>query len=232
MRTRASERGGGVMSDAVQLSDAIGEKTQRLASRRLGRQFSPDHIFHLAEGENLKSILEQGLMSTAKLVARQALPDQEKAALLRGHRSTHLRLQGTLIRDQVPMPPAVLAPALDDGMEPGDWYVLVNEHVFFWPDRERLDRHSKACSSRPQYLMTYDAAKLFNDFGDRAYVSPINSGNARRKPARRGRDTFLPYQTWIEHGWPTGQRNRRPAEFLFRCDVPVTPPYLLSVESL
>ena len=171
-------------------------------------------------------------MSTAKLLARHGLPDQEKIALLRGHRSTHLRLQGILIRDQVPMPPAALAPALDDGMEPSDWYALVNEHVFLWPDRERMYRHLKACGSRLQSLMTFDAAKLFRDFGDQAFVSPINSGNARRRPARRGRDTFIPYRMWIEHGWTTGQRGRGPAEFLFRCDVPATPPYLICIEKL
>jgi hypothetical protein len=33
-----------------------------------------------------------------------------------------------------------------------------------------------------------------------------------------------PYQTWIEHGWSTGQRNRPPAKFLFRCGVPVMQP--------
>ncbi|WP_428394187.1 DUF7002 family protein [Lichenicoccus sp.] len=221
------------MSDAVQPDEPWGgPKSQETALRQLRRRSAPEHIFHLAEGENLHSIFEQGLMSTAKLLARHGLPDQEKIALLRGHRSTHLRLQGILIRDQVPMPPAALAPALDDGMEPSKWYALVNEHVFFWPDRERLNRHLKACGSRLQYLMTFNAAKLFRDFGDQAFVSPINSGNARRKPARRGRDTFVPYRMWIEHGWTTGQRRRPPAEFLFRCNVPAKPPYLTCVEKL
>lgn len=196
------------------------------------RRFIPEHIFHLAEGENLDSILDQGLMSTARLLTLHGLPDPERTAILRGHRPTHLRLHGVLIRDQVPMPPAALAPALDDGMEPSDWYALLNEHVFFWSDWERLIRHLRACGARPQYLMTFATARLFNDFGDHAYVSPINSGNARRKPARRGRGTFVPYVAWIEGGWPTGQRNRLPAEFLFRCNVPATPPYLVKIEKL
>ncbi len=221
------------MSHEVQLGGSSGgPKSQGTALRQLVRRSTPQHIFHLAEGENLSSILEQGLMSTAKLLARHGLPYQERIALLRGHRSTHLRLQGILIRDQVPMPPAALAPALDDGMEPSDWYALVNEHVFLWPDRERMYRHLKACGSRLQSLMTFDAAKLFRDYGDRAFVSPINSGNARRRPARRGRDTFVLYWVWMEHGGTTGQRNRAPAEFLFRCDVPATPPYLICVENL
>ena len=53
--------------------------------------------------------------------------------------------------------------------------------------------------------MTFDAAKLFRDFGDQAFVFPSNSGNARRGPARRGRDTFVPYRVWREFGWTPGQ---------------------------
>lgn len=207
-------------------------KQQERARRKVTPQVSPAHIFHLAEGENINSILEHGLMCTAKLLARHRLLDKERNDILRSHRSSHLRLEGMLIRDQVPMSPAALAPALDDGMEPGDWYALVNEHVFFWPDRKRLDRHLKACGSRPQYLMVFDAAGLFDGLGDHVYVSPINSGNARRKPARRGRNTFVPYRIWVEHGWPTGQRSRPPAEFLFRCDVPATKPYLIDIKRL
>lgn len=221
------------MSDADQLGELRGgPKNRETALRQPRRRSTPEHIFHLAEGQNRDSILEQGLMSTAKLLARHKMPDQEKIALLRAHRPTHLRFQGILIRDQAPMPPSALAPALDDGLEPSDWYELVNEHVFFWPDRNRLERHLKACRSRVQLLLTFDAAKLFRDFSDHALASPVNSGNARRRPARRGRDTFVPYRTWVEHGWATGQRCRPAAEFLLRCDVPARPPYLIRVEKL
>ena len=210
--------------------DVASSAKSRDPTRDPTRQFIPQHIFHLAEGENLNSILGQGLMSTARLLTLHGLPDEERTALLRSHRPTHLRLRRALIRDQVPMPPAALAPALDDGMKPGDWYALVNEHVFFWPDRGRMIRHLKACGGRTQYLMTFDAASLFHDLGDHAYVSPINSGNARRKPVRRGQWTFVGYQAWIESGWPMGPRNRPPAEFMFRCDVPVSSPYLVNIE--
>jgi len=221
------------MSNAGQTDKLTsGMRQQKRARRPVRPQSTPEHIFHLAEGENLNSILQHGLMSTAKLVATCGLLDQDRQNMLRGHRSSHLRIKGVLIRDQVPMPPGALAPALMDGMEPGDWYALINEHVFFWPDRDRLDRHLKACGSRPQYLMVFDAAELFNHFGDQAYVSPFNSGNARRKPAQRGRETFVSYRIWVKHGWPTGQRSRPPAEFLFRCDVPAIKPYLVNIERL
>ena len=59
-----------------------------------------------------------------------------------------------MIRDQRPMPPAALAPALDDGLLPSDWYALLNGFVFLWPDRERMNRQRRAYASRPQLVLT------------------------------------------------------------------------------
>ena len=188
-------------------------------------------LYHLAEAENLSSILKHGLLSTQRLVAMSGLSVQEQASLLRGHRRTHVRLPtGVLVRDQAPMPPSALGPALDDGMDPPDWYALLNGHVFLWPDRARMQRQRKACGSRPQVLLTFDAVALLDGLGEAALVTPINTGNARRRPARRGRTTLLPYQAWLRDGWPAGRRWRLPAEILFTCAVPVAPPYLIDVE--
>ena len=128
------------------------------------------------------------------------------------------------------MPPSALKPALDDGLTPGEWYALLNSYVFLWPCRDRMDRQRKACGLRPQFVLTFDAEALLTSFAAHAFVSPINSGNARRKPARRGLDTILAYGVWLEGGWPTGQRNRPTAEFLFNCTVPTAAPYLTSIE--
>ena len=189
-----------------------------------------DRIYHLAETENLPSILEHGLMSTERLLDEGRIGDPERAGLLRSHRPWSVRLSGgVLIRDQRPMPPAALAPALEDGLEPSDWYALLNGFVFFWADRDRMLRHLSACHGRPQALLTFDAAALFDQFAADAFVSPINSGNARRKAARRGRKTLLPYTAWLQEGWPTGQRTRPPAEVLFRRVVPTQAPFLIDI---
>ena len=120
------------MNDGVRLGEPSGvSKSQGTALRQLRGRSSPKQVFHLAEGENLTSILKQGSKSTAKPLARRGLPDQERIALLRGYRPTHLRHQGILIREQAPMPPAAPAPALNDGMEPRDWYALVNDTFSF-----------------------------------------------------------------------------------------------------
>ena len=105
-----------------------------------------------------------------------------------------------------------LARALQDGLEPADWYDLLNRHVFFWPDRGRMERQLSACGGRPQVLLTFDGEALLDQYGADAFLSPINSGNARRKPAPRSRETLVPYGVWLRQGWPTGQRSRPPAE--------------------
>jgi hypothetical protein len=189
-----------------------------------------ERLYHLAEAENLASILEHGLMSTEGLLAMLGISEPRRAALLCNHRPDSVRLsESVLIRDQRPMPPTALAPALEDGLEPADWYALLNGHVFLWPDRERMDRQRQACGDRPQVVLMFDGAALLDHFGSEAFLSPINSGNARRKPARRARDTLVPYEVWLREGWPTGQRTRPPAEVLFRCPIPVEAPYLIDI---
>jgi len=187
-------------------------------------------VFHLAEASNLPSILEHGLLSTRRLFDLARISEKERTERLRGHRKENEQLaQSILVRDQKPMAPSALEPALEDGLTPGDWYALLNDFVFFWLDESRMERQRHACGDRPQVLLMFDAFTLLEKFGTDAFVSPINSGNARRKPARRGLNTLMPYDTWRANGWPSGTRHRKPAELLFRCKIPVRAPYLVGM---
>jgi hypothetical protein len=143
-------------------------------------------LYHLAEASNLASILQHGLMSTERLLDLACVAKPERDVLLRVHRPDNIRLSGSVvIRDQRPMPPAAVVRALHDGLEPSDWYALLNSFVFLWPDPERMKRQRRACGDRPQVALTFDADALLDRFAAEAFVSPINSGNARRKAARR-----------------------------------------------
>jgi hypothetical protein len=189
-----------------------------------------EHLYHLAEASNLQSILKHGLLSTECLLELTGMPADGHAAFLRRHRRTGLRLaDGVTIRDQAPMPPTALAPALNDGLTPEDWYALLNGFVFLWPDRKRMERQRRACGDRPQVVMTFDAGALLADFGGSAFMSPFNVGNARRRPARRGRATLVRYTKWLEGGWPDRKRTHPPAEVLFASSIPARPPYLLDI---
>ncbi len=186
------------------------------------------HAFHLADAENWPSIQRDGLWSTDALIKRAGLRGKS-AAPFRSYRSQRMQLpSGAWIRDQRPMPPAALARCLDSGLDPDDWYALVNAKVFFWLAAERLDRHRAACGPRPQVVMVIDLPALLARHGARASVTPFNVGNARRNAAARGRRTFVPIETWRATRWlaerRAGQamrpRSHPPAELAIDHAVP------------
>jgi len=157
-------------------------------------QFS--YVYHLVDERNLQSIQANGLLSAAQLLERAGL-----AEWIYHHRDKNIELpNGVVIRDQRPMPPTALARCLAPGLTPRDWYALLNRRIFFWIDLKRLDRQRQACTT-PQYIMTLDAKNLLTRYASHASVTPINTGNARRAPARRGLESFVPYDLWLNSGW-------------------------------
>jgi hypothetical protein len=199
------------------------------------KNFPPKHFYHLAHTSNLPSIRQHGLMSTESLLAVARIPRSEHKEILNQHRQEQLVLSnGIIIRDQCPMPPHALAKALPEGVTPSDWYRLLNTFVFLWPNKDRVERHWRACNGVPQSLLIFDALRLLEELGDRIYVSPINSGNARRRPSRRSPGSFVLYQEWVKTGWPPvmgKQRSHRclPAEVLVKGKLPLEP-YLIAIE--
>lgn len=189
----------------------------------------PERIYHLAEAANWPSIQRHGLLSASKLMEVAGLTGADRDRLGKTQRLTHTELRnGAQIRDQRPMPPTALAHCLCE-MEPADWYALINARVFFWLDVERLNRQKAACEPRPQVLMAVDTAALVTAYEKRMAVTPINTGNARRKPARRGAATFVPLAEWVRSGWaseaavlgiPSRRRSHQPVELTVIDAVP------------
>lgn len=189
----------------------------------------PDRIYHLAEAANWPSIQRHGLLSASRLIKAAELTKADRNRLERSQRLTHTELSpGVQIRDQCPMPPAALERCLC-GMSPADWYAMINARVFFWLDVDRLNRQRAACEPRPQVVMAVDTAALVAAYGKRVAVTPINTGNARRKPARRGAVTFVPLTEWIRTGWeseaaalgfPSRRRPHQPVELTVIDAVP------------
>src|SRR5262249_58491841 len=71
-------------------------------------------------------------------------------------------------------------------------------------------------------------AAVQEEVGDGIYLSAINSGNARRRPAPRSTHTFVPYREWIKSGWRAidGESRRRtgpPAEILVEGNLTLEP---------
>jgi len=156
-------------------------------------RFSPKHFYHWAEPANLPSIRQHGLLSTERLVAMVESSEKKREQILSRHRPDSLVLSnGVIIRDQSPMPPEALAKALRKEMPPSEWYRFLNGFVFLWANEERARRHCGAFG-KPQALLVFEASRMLEELGDQIFVCPINSGNARRKPAPRSRESFVRY---------------------------------------
>jgi hypothetical protein len=181
----------------------------------------PTHIYHLAEAANWPSIQRHGLLSTSALLDLAKLSEDERHRYEQEHRPDHTELpNGIRIRDQKPLSIQALQQCLV-GLTPSEWYQLLNRKLFFWLDADRLNRQRRACEPRQQIVLVVDTERLLRRHADRITLSPINSGNARRKPAVRGKATFVPYEKWLKSGWSSeaiglGTRrragNHRPVE--------------------
>ena len=201
----------------------------------------PDRIYHLAEAANWPSIQRHGLLSADRLMEVAGLTGADRNRLGRTQRLMHTELRnGAQIRDQRPMPPTALAHCLYD-MEPADWYEMINARVFFWLDVGRLNRQKAACEPRPQVVMAVDTAALVAAYEKQVAVTPINTGNARRKPARRGAATFVPLAEWTRSGWvseaaaldiPPRRKSHQPVELTVIDAVPDIMRFVVGIVAL
>ena len=201
----------------------------------------PEYVYHLAEESNWPAIKEHGLLPADALISNALSSGPAEFRLKRAQRPQHTVLPtGVHIRDQKPMPTTALASCLV-GLTPSEWYALVNAHVFFWLEPDRLNRQRAACGARPQVVAVVHTAALLEQFAHVTFLTPFNIGYALRKPARRCEATLVPYNVWSSSGWltetqATGSRPRsrthRPAELLVRGPISRLERFVHSVVTL
>jgi hypothetical protein len=197
------------------------------------------YVYHMAEEANWASIRSLGLLPCNRLLDVAGVTGEERQRLEQEHRSEHTILpNGMHIRDQKPMPPSALRTCLI-GLTPAEWYALINARVFFWIDPARLNRQRAACGQRPQVVLTLDARTLVEAYREFAYVTPINTGNARRRPARRGAGTFVSHASWLKSRWESESaalgtrersRNHAPVELTIVGPVPDAMKHIVGVQ--
>lgn len=198
-------------------------------------------IYHMAEAANWPAIQREGLHSASTLLDRAGVTGEERERLEKCQRLAHTELpNGAQLRDQRPMPAAALATCLI-GLAPSEWYTLINARVFFWFDPARLNRQRAACGPRPQVVMTVDAQRLVAAYAEKIAVTPINTGNARRRPARRGAATFVPYTAWAASAWsseaadlgtPLRPTSHHPVELTVVGSIPDISQFVVDVQHL
>jgi hypothetical protein len=76
-----------------------------------------------------------------------------------------------------------------DGHTLASWAEQLDRRVFFWPSR-RQDAFVSSLAAPATFR--FDARRLFRFCGDRLDLSPINSGSALRRAARRGDWLYVP----------------------------------------
>jgi hypothetical protein len=154
-------------------------------------------FYHMAEFESWPSIKERGLLSTTAILDLYGISGSERLAIEQTRRPAsvtvkHSTLPPIVIRDQLPMTDDALKKCLLDGLEPKDWYLLLNKRVFFWPSKERLLRllGARAYRDKKHDVIEVDAKSLVDDFKHVIALSPINSGSTLFNPRLRGNGTF------------------------------------------
>jgi hypothetical protein len=199
----------------------------------------PVRCYHLVDAANLESIRRDGLLSASRLRERAGIDARRRKRSDREQRRERTSLaDGTILRDQLPMPPSALERCLVDGLAPGEWYALLNSMVFFWLDPKRLQRQARAAQPCPQLIFEINTAALLERHESRAFVTPFNTGNARRRPARRGRATFVPYSAWMSTAWahesaslglPPRSASHAPVELTISDSVPDIMKYVVDI---
>ncbi len=183
----------------------------------------PAAAYHFVDAHNWPSVQREGLLVARSLLSRNG--EDESGSWRPGLTTLP---DGSLLRDQAPARPEALRNCLDQGLSPGDWYALLNAHVFFWLDRDRVRRHARALRDRPQYLLILDIRMLASVHGDRCAVTPFNIGSAVRRPAARGLRTLVPLPDWRISAWagealpgnPPRSPRHPPAELVLLGDLP------------
>jgi hypothetical protein len=165
-------------------------------------------LYHLTDPAALPGILRHGLLPTSKLLSLFELTPADREPIERKRRAqsvtlTHPTHGRAVITDNLPLSEAALATCLDDGLAPRDWLALLNDRVFFWPDPSSLAIHLNARlnRNRPRLVLVLDTSSVARRHIERMELTAINTGSTIRKPARRGRSTFVPVAAHSYEAW-------------------------------
>jgi uncharacterized protein DUF7002 len=155
-------------------------------------------LYHMAEDASWDSISRLGLLCTTALLDLYGYEGEERDKLESARRPKSVAisregLPSAVIRDQKPMTRSALKKCLTDGVTPEQWFKILNERVFFWLSKQRVQGllSARAHRNRPQTLITLDTASVVRAHRENITLSPINSGSTIRNAAPRGLGTFL-----------------------------------------
>ncbi len=152
-------------------------------------------VYHMAEIDSWPSIQKHGLLSTSALLDLFEKRGTERFRLESQWRPESVTIahpvHGTaVIRDQWPLPENKLKELLR-GMEPKEWYELINGMTFFWGDWQPLAWMLSAIKYRngPHCVLTVETGTLLDRHIEKVWLTDQNSGSVYSKKLR-GPGTF------------------------------------------
>ena len=154
-------------------------------------------LYHMAAPGAWDGITKHGLLSTAALLDLFEVPEPRRTEMITRRRPTAMKIEhpthGTaVVRDNIPLSEAKLAAALTD-MTVEQWLHALNRRVFFFLQRQRLDRllAARAYRARSHLVITVDTALLLDHIAaEKVTLSRINTGSTAYAAAPRGSATF------------------------------------------
>jgi hypothetical protein len=163
-------------------------------------------VWHMAEDGTWPSIAANGLLSTSALLDLYGYAGETRAAVESHYRPTSVSINAhghptVVIRDQGPIHEPTLRRVLTDGLQPSDWYRMLNERVFFWVSERRLETllQAKRYRDSAHTIVVVDTRKLLNAHEPDVTLCPMNSGNTMMIAMPRGTDTFAPLASYPYH---------------------------------
>jgi hypothetical protein len=172
-------------------------------------------LFHLTAPGNGERILRHGLHPACSLVGHLSMSEQQNLIRKRRHKAVpivHPEIGRVVLNDNIPTSEVKLAKCLDDGLAPADWLEMLNGRVFFFTKLNNLEKleNARAVRGHARDRFVIDTRRLAAKYAELLEITPINTGNTLRKPARRGLETFAPLLKTSYAEW----RRRRPKKSL------------------
>ena len=154
-------------------------------------------VYHAADEAARPQIERYGLLSS-KAISQLVSPGRsDESALVRRlkcERVGNFEIGSFVLRDQKPLNEKKLTSCLTDGLTVQQWLSILNEKVFFWATPARLGTFVAHYTN--QIILQLNTHALLKQVQHRTSIAVINTGSVYRKPARRGRETFVPLAKW------------------------------------
>lgn len=158
-------------------------------------------VYHMAESGSWENIQAHGLLSTSGLLDLYGITGSKRVEIEKRHRPECIEisrkgLPNATIRDQKPMSDVALSKVLTGGLNPADWYQILNSKVFFWSTYGNVLGllNARAYRDLEHDVIHVDTRKLVDLYEDKILLSPYNSGSTIMKPVQRGIDLFQPIE--------------------------------------